>query len=100
MNCPAGATFSGRGPGKSVVSFTVPSAGQPKERLYTEGKHKQGELKYVNQIPVLIVAGSPEEMGEQAGALTVGPLKHLVSRADQFKKEFRVDGIWPLVASL
>jgi hypothetical protein len=27
----------------ALVSFAVPSAGQPKERLYTEGKHKQGE---------------------------------------------------------
>ena len=55
-----------------LLSFTLSSTGQPKEKLYTEGKHGQGELKYINRIPVLILAGSPQEMGEQGGALTPG----------------------------
>jgi isopenicillin-N N-acyltransferase-like protein len=70
------------------------------ERVYPEGKHKQGELKYVNGIPILIVQGTPEEMGEQAGVLTVKPLKHLVSFAERFKKEFGVERIWPVLAPL
>ncbi|HMF16732.1 MAG TPA: C45 family peptidase [Gemmataceae bacterium] len=87
-------------PALVLLSFTVPSTGQPKMKLYTEGKHNQGELKYINQIPVLIVAGSPKEMGEQAGALTAGPIKHLLTLADKFKKQFGVDKVWPVLAPL
>ena len=83
-----------------LLSFTIPSIGQPKEKLYSEGKHGQGELKYVNELPVLILAGSPQEMGEQGGALTTGPLKHLLTLADKFKKQFGVEKIWPVLAPL
>jgi predicted choloylglycine hydrolase len=83
-----------------LLSFTVPSTGQPNKKLYTEGKHNQGELKCIDQIPVLILAGSPQEMGEQAGALTAGPVKHLLTFADKFKKQFGVDKVWPILAPL
>jgi isopenicillin-N N-acyltransferase like protein len=39
-------------------------------RPFTEGKFEKGELRYINDLPVLIVAGTPEEMGTQKGALT------------------------------
>lgn len=37
---------------------------------YREGRHGKGELKYVNDVPVLVVEGTPKEMGEQKAALT------------------------------
>lgn len=40
------------------------------KRPFTEGKFENGELRYINDLPVLIVAGSPEEIGRQKGALT------------------------------
>jgi len=40
------------------------------KRPFTEGRFEKGELRYINDLPVLIVAGSPEEMGRQKGALT------------------------------
>jgi isopenicillin-N N-acyltransferase-like protein len=36
---------------------------------YTEGKYGGGELRYINDVPVLVVAGTPEEIGEQMGTL-------------------------------
>jgi isopenicillin-N N-acyltransferase like protein len=39
-------------------------------RPFKEGKFEKGELRYINDLPVLIVAGTPEEMGRQKGALT------------------------------
>ena len=45
-----------------------------RSRRYPEGKHGKGELKYINGVPVLAVAGTPEEMGEQVGVLA---LKHV-----------------------
>jgi hypothetical protein len=31
---------------------------------YTEAKHGKDELKYINDLPVLIVSGTPEEIGD------------------------------------
>lgn len=36
---------------------------------YPDGKHGQGELRYINHVPVMILAGTPEEIGEQMGTL-------------------------------
>ncbi len=51
----------------------LPTADQPFQ--YPEGRHEGGELKYINGIPVLTVAGSPEEIGRQMGVLAVRPAK-------------------------
>src|SRR3990172_8026171 len=40
---------------------------------YPEGRFRDGELRYVNDVPVLIVQGSHREIGEQVGTLA---LKH------------------------
>jgi predicted choloylglycine hydrolase len=39
-------------------------------RTFEEGKFEKGELRYINDLPVLIVEGTPEEMGHQKGVLT------------------------------
>lgn len=44
---------------------------------YQVGKHGQGELKYINDIPVLLLAGTPKEMGEQTGVLAARQAKPL-----------------------
>ena len=51
----------------------LPTADQPFR--YPEGRHEAGELKYVDDIPVLTVAGSPEEIGRQIGVLAARPAK-------------------------
>src|SRR4051812_39599905 len=40
---------------------------------YPEGKCGTGELKYRNGLPVLTVAGTPEEIGSAVGALALNP---------------------------
>lgn len=37
---------------------------------YREARHQKGELKYISDVPVLIVEGTPTEIGEQKAALT------------------------------
>src|SRR5262249_33421059 len=46
--------------------------------VYDEGKHGKGELKYINGLPILIVEGTPEEIGNQIGTLTKKPLGRLL----------------------
>jgi isopenicillin-N N-acyltransferase-like protein len=53
---------------------------------YPEGKHGQGELRYVNGVPVLSVAGTPEEIGEQVAVLGVKPASRLLSFPRDFLK--------------
>jgi hypothetical protein len=53
---------------------------------FPEGRHAHGELRYVNGVPVLIVEGTPEEMGEAVGALAVKPGQRVLDYpADLFK---------------
>jgi hypothetical protein len=67
------------------------------ERCYQPGKHGKGELKYINGLPVLVVEGTPEEMGEQIGALTARPLVRLLDYPHDFLKAEGFDRAWPLL---
>ncbi len=60
-----------------VASVAFANAAEP--RSFTEGKFEGGELKYINDLPVLIVAGTPEEMGRQTAALTADVVKKLTA---------------------
>jgi len=40
---------------------------------YPERRHGKGELRYLHGVPVLTVAGTPEEIGEQIGVLALKP---------------------------
>jgi hypothetical protein len=64
---------------------------------YPEGKHGKGELKYVNGVPVLTVAGSPEEMGTQIGVLAGKPAAKLVGSLDAFVKQLGLQKALPLL---
>jgi hypothetical protein len=73
-----------------LLLVLVSSARAAEPRAFTEGRSGGGELKYINDLPVLIVAGTPEEMGRQTVALTgevftklaTYPQKLLQRRAD------------------
>lgn len=44
---------------------------------YSPAKHGKGELTYINGVPVLMLQGTPVEMGEQTGVLAVRQSKPL-----------------------
>jgi isopenicillin-N N-acyltransferase like protein len=46
-------------------------------RSFIEGRSGGGQLKFINDLPVLIVAGTPEEMGRQTAVLTGDAIKKL-----------------------
>src|SRR6266849_2886703 len=64
---------------------------------YPEAKHGKGELKYVNGLPVLIVSGTPEEIGEQTGVLAVKPASGLLNLLKDFLKERGWEKAYPLL---
>jgi hypothetical protein len=79
-----------------VLSFAIPAAAAEPFK-FREGKHGKGELKYVNGIPVLVLAGTPEEMGEQMGVLGLKPMTGAVGVAKELLKRQKLDLILPLL---
>jgi isopenicillin-N N-acyltransferase like protein len=64
--------------GIALLSILAGSAVRAAEtHYYVEGQSGNGELKYINDLPVMIVDGTPEEMGRQAAALTGDVIKKL-----------------------
>jgi hypothetical protein len=64
---------------------------------YPVGRHEAGELRYVSGVPVLLVAGTPEEMGEQVGVLALRPARKLMRFLDDVLKERGLQHIRPLL---
>src|SRR5262249_15889802 len=67
------------------------------ESRYSDGKQGAGELKHVNGIPVLILEGTPEEMGKQAAALTARPTQKLLEFPRELVKKEKAELVWPLL---
>lgn len=51
---------------------------------YPEGQHGRGELRYLENVPVLVVRGSHAEMGEQIGVLALKPAAKVMELVDGF----------------
>jgi hypothetical protein len=81
----------------AINLLLTPPAHAEKPFRYPEAKHGKGEIKYVNGLPVLLVQGSPEEMGEQAGALALKPTAGLLKLVDDFVKANGWERAYPLL---
>lgn len=69
-----------------LLFLCIPSTAQSPNR-FPPTNHAGGELKYVSGIPVLSVAGSPSEIGEQFGALAIKNAPDLLGLLDRFLKD-------------
>ena len=67
---------------------------------YPEGKSGTGELKYRNGLPVLTVAGTPEEIGKAVGVLALKPGRRITSYPEDILKTFMVGYLWKPVYQL
>jgi isopenicillin-N N-acyltransferase-like protein len=58
------------------------------DERFPQARSGKGELKYVNGVPVLTIAGTPEEIGAQFGELALKPAKKpLIGRVDSYMKQ-------------
>jgi hypothetical protein len=64
---------------------------------YPEASGEHGQLRYLNQIPVLSVEGSPREMGEQLGVLGLKPATRFLNTADEIVAQYGWQTIYQLV---
>src|SRR5437867_3529370 len=67
---------------------------------YPEARYGKGALRYVNGIPVLLVAGTPEEMGAQMGVLAIKPAAKGIALLDQFLRNEGLSRYKPLLAGI
>ncbi len=80
-----------------VLVLTVPARAAEETPVFRfpAGKHgTKAELKYVNDVPVLIVSGSPEEIGEGVGVLALKPAKRILSYPRDLLRALAVDRAW------
>src|SRR5450755_2469737 len=54
------------------------------------------ELKYINDLPVLAVAGAPDEIGAAVGVLALKPSSRILSYTHDLLKADKVEAAWPL----
>ena len=64
-----------------VAAANVQAAQQ---RPFQEGHYDNGELRYIDDLPVLNVAGTPEEIGRQKAVLTGEAVKRLAEYPKRF----------------
>jgi hypothetical protein len=69
-------------------------------RPYAAGKYGHGELSYINGLPVLRVAGTPEEIGEQIGKLTAQPLTRLMEYPKHLVKALGISVALPVLVAV
>src|SRR5207245_4503114 len=82
--------------GSLLLLLLVPITGRSAEPFrYPEAKHGKGELKYINGLPVLILQGTPEEMGEQMGALALKPARDILQVQQEFLRVRGLEKAWP-----
>jgi len=82
---------------QAIAWTSLAAAAADEPFRFPEAKHGKGELRYIDGIPVLTLAGTPEEIGEQMGTLTKPALEPLAKKLDDFIDAWRVRPIWPLV---
>ncbi|HWG45616.1 MAG TPA: C45 family peptidase [Gemmataceae bacterium] len=84
-----------------LVLLSAPACrGAEKPFRYPEGKHGKGELKYVNGLPVLMVEGTPQEIGEQIGVLALKPAPQIMDVLKEFLKDRKLEKVWPLLVTI
>jgi hypothetical protein len=83
----------------ALVGLVAPAAARAGEPFrYPEGTHGKGSLRYVQGLPVLTVAGTPEEIGTAAGALCKPAADGLYGYFDVLLTRSKLDLLWPWLA--
>ena len=64
---------------------------------YPEAKHGKGELRYINDVPVMILVGTPEEIGDQMGTLAKPALKNAERLLDGYIEAKGMSKLFPVL---
>ncbi len=64
----------------SIFGLSMNSLAADEPFRFPEATYEKGQLRYIDDLPVLMVRGSPEEIGRQIGKLALKPSLPLVER--------------------
>ncbi|HTU25105.1 MAG TPA: C45 family peptidase [Pirellulales bacterium] len=78
----------------------VAAAEERKPFEFTPARHGEGSLEMIGNVPVVVVRGTPRQMGEQLGALLAGPLHDMNEREEAIVEGFGLPAHSPLLLSL
>jgi hypothetical protein len=87
----------------SLVALVIvtPAAVRADElKSFPAAMHGKGELRYVEKVPVLILRGTPAEMGEQFGVLAIRNAPDLVGLHNQFLKDANQEAAYPIILGM
>lgn len=77
-----------------LCSLLLLLPGADKPFRFPEAKQGQAELKYINGLPVLTVAGTPKEIGAAVGTLALTPGKRVLGYPRGLLRAFDAEGSW------
>lgn len=77
--------------------FVLPGLVRAEERIYPEVEHGTGKLRYINDVPVFVASGSPEQIGEAYAKLVILPAEELMKRVPEFTRRMGVEKLFPMI---
>lgn len=83
-----------------VLVVLAPVARGEEPKSFPAAKHANGELKYIDKVPVLVLKGKPAEMGEQFGKLAVANAPDLDGLHKRFLKDAGQEKRYPALKIL
>jgi len=78
----------------ALLLSAISAASAADQRMFAEGRHGNGELRYINDLPVLLVAGTPEEIGRQKAILTANAMAQLARYPKLFAGQLHRKDRW------
>ena len=81
-----------------ILSVAGPLSAE--DRVFREGRHGGGELKYVNGVPVVFLEGTPEEIGRQESALVLGTVRPMFGLPRKIIGAREAAFGWPVITGL
>ncbi len=82
----------------TLLAATVAAAAEEKSP-FQEGRYDKGELKFIHGLPVLVVEGTPQEIGRQKAALTGQAAKAIADYPKKLLRTFRCEQRWPRIVA-
>jgi predicted choloylglycine hydrolase len=80
------------------IGFAVPALKADPPFRFPQARCPHGELKYISDVPILFVDGTPEEIGTAVGLLALKPGKRMAGYPLDVLREYHLSALrWPLL---
>ena len=83
----------------TILLATLHAAGSlaAPSRTFIESKTETAELRYIGDIPIAILTGTPEQIGRQHADLLAANSGAIMKMPRRYAAEFGVEALWPFI---